>query len=113
MEVSLSFFFSGVSSSSSSGGWVGGGAPPRRRGGPARVEGPRYDAGSHRSRFGLVLIEGRNRQIRRSLEALGHPVVRLIRVRMGPLRLGRLGRGMARALEDEERRALLAERSGR
>lgn len=80
---------------------------------PARVEGPRYDAGSHRSRFGLVLIEGRNRQIRRSLEALGHPVVRLIRVRMGPLRLGRLGRGMARALEDEERRALLAERSGR
>ena len=77
---------------------------------PARVARPRYDAGSHRSHFGLVLVEGRNRQIRRSLEALGHPVVRLARVRMGPLRLGRLGRGAARELEDEERRALLAER---
>lgn len=77
---------------------------------PARVSPGRYDNSSRRSHFGLTLIEGRNRQIRRSLELLGHPVVRLVRVRMGPLRLGRLPSGAARALDDGERRALLRQR---
>ncbi len=57
--------------------------------------------------FALTLREGRKRQIRRSMAFLGHPVVRLVRVRMGPLRLGRLPTGAARPLRGEERRRLL------
>ena len=77
---------------------------------PARVGRPRYDPDSRTSRFALTLKEGRKRQIRRALEALGHPVVRLLRVRMGPLKLGRLRKGAARELAVKERRALLRER---
>jgi 23S rRNA pseudouridine2605 synthase len=75
---------------------------------PARV-GPRhFDPASDTSRFALTLVEGRKRQIRRALAALGHPVQRLVRVRMGPLRLGSLAPGAARELTAAERRALLA-----
>ncbi len=73
---------------------------------PARVGPARTDAPSNTTRFALVLREGRKRQIRRALAALGHPVVRLVRVRMGPLRLGRLPAGAARPLESRELRAL-------
>jgi 23S rRNA pseudouridine2605 synthase len=74
---------------------------------PARVGSARYDATSDTSRFTLTLIEGRKRQIRRSLAALGHPVVELLRVRMGPLRLGRLASGSARSLSRGEIDTLL------
>jgi pseudouridine synthase len=74
---------------------------------PARVGRPSYDAATGTTRFALTLIEGRKRQIRRALRALGHPVVGLLRVRMGPLRLGRLAPGAARRLDARERRALL------
>ena len=73
---------------------------------PARVGRPRFDARAQRTTFSLTLIEGRKRQIRRALAALGHPVAALLRVRMGPLRLGRLPRGGARLLDARERRAL-------
>jgi hypothetical protein len=56
----------------------------------------------------LTLVEGRNRQIRRSLLILGFPVRRLVRERIGPLRLGSLAVGEARPLDAEERTALLA-----
>ena len=72
---------------------------------PARCE--RVARGADTTRFHLVLIEGRKRQIRRSLAALGHPVTSLRRVRMGSLRLGRLPSGGARPLREGERRALL------
>lgn len=75
---------------------------------PGRVSGVRFDSDSGTSSFSLVLVEGRKRQIRRSLLILGFPVRRLVRVRMGPLRLGRLAVGEARPLRAEERRALLA-----
>lgn len=74
---------------------------------PCRVRVHAYDARQDTSRLTLVLREGRKRQIRRSLRALGHPVRRLVRVRMGPLRLGDLPRGRARELTDRERRELL------
>jgi 23S rRNA pseudouridine2605 synthase len=80
---------------------------------PARVGRARYDAGGDTSQFTLTLIEGRKRQIRRACQSLGHAVVRLVRVRMGPLRLGRLAAGAARPLGAEERRALLQLRDGR
>jgi len=74
---------------------------------PARVSGLRYDAGEDLSIFQLTLIEGRKRQIRRSMLALGHPVKRLVRTRIGPLRLGKLERRGARELRPDEVRALL------
>lgn len=64
-------------------------APARvRRLGPSRLE--------------LVLHEGRNRQVRRMLEAVGHPVTRLRRSRYAGLSAGRLRRGEWRELTREE-----------
>ena len=54
----------------------------------------------------IVLTEGRNRIIRRMLEAQGVPVVRLVRVAIGPLRLGRLKAGTYRKLGPAEVMAL-------
>jgi 23S rRNA pseudouridine2605 synthase len=53
-----------------------------------------------------VITEGRKREVRRMLEAVGLPVRRLVRTRIGPVRLGRLRPGELRDLEPEEVRAL-------
>src|SRR5439155_20304281 len=45
------------------------------------------------TRVRLVIREGRNRQVRRMLEAVGHPVRELTRTRFGPVSLGRLHEG--------------------
>jgi 23S rRNA pseudouridine2605 synthase len=50
----------------------------------------------------LVLTEGRNRQARRMLEAVGYRVTRLLRIRQGPLRLGDLPSGRYRRLTERE-----------
>ena len=60
-----------------------------------------------RSVVRLVLTEGRKREVRRLLEAVGHRVVRLIRVRFGPLELGALPVGAWRALTRDEIHLLL------
>jgi 23S rRNA pseudouridine2605 synthase len=54
----------------------------------------------------LTIHEGRNRQVRRMTEAVGHPVTRLVRTRIGPLRTGELGPGEWRELSQDEVRAL-------
>lgn len=55
----------------------------------------------------LVSIhEGRNRQVRKMVAAVGHEVVMLRRIRFGPLKLGDLPRGMWRELTQEELREL-------
>jgi len=54
----------------------------------------------------LVIHEGRNRQVRRMCEAVGHPVVRLVRIRIGPVADRRLAPGRWRPLDPEEVRAL-------
>ncbi|WP_428311701.1 pseudouridine synthase [Hydrocarboniphaga sp.] len=56
----------------------------------------------------VVLDEGRNRQIRRLLAALGFDVLRLVRVAIGPLQLGELAKGAHRHLSADEVRALSA-----
>ncbi len=54
----------------------------------------------------IVLDEGKNRHIRRLLEAVGSRVLRLVRVAIGPLPLGALPKGAFRHLTSEEVRAL-------
>jgi 23S rRNA pseudouridine2605 synthase len=54
----------------------------------------------------IVLDEGKNRQIRRMLAALGIEVLRLVRVGIGPLQLGDLAKGAFRALNKEEKKML-------
>lgn len=56
----------------------------------------------------LTIYEGRNRQIRRMGAAVNHPVERLERIALGPVKLGSLKCGAWRLLDDEEHRALLA-----
>lgn len=56
----------------------------------------------------ITLREGRKRQVRQMLEAVGHPVVRLRRVRIGPIRIGALKTGTFRDLTPEEVRRLKA-----
>ena len=57
---------------------------------------------------GLELHEGRNRQARRMFGALGYPVRRLIRTRVGPLTLAGLAPGASRLLTEDEVAALRA-----
>jgi pseudouridine synthase len=54
----------------------------------------------------ITLREGRQRQVRRMCEAVGHPVERLTRIRIGPLSDARLKPGMWRELSEEEVRQL-------
>jgi 23S rRNA pseudouridine2605 synthase len=63
-------------------------------------------AGDRNAWLEVVLDEGRNRQIRRMLEALELPVLRLLRVAIGGLALGELPKGQWRLLTDAEIDAL-------
>ena len=54
----------------------------------------------------IALDEGKNRQIRRMLKALGVEVLRLVRVSIGPLQLGKLAKGAHRVLTAEEKATL-------
>jgi 23S rRNA pseudouridine2605 synthase/23S rRNA pseudouridine2604 synthase len=58
-------------------------------------------------RFSIILKEGRNRQIRRMVAKVGHKVVKLKRVRMANIRLGRLPSGRWRHLTNAEIDTLL------
>jgi 23S rRNA pseudouridine2605 synthase len=66
----------------------------------------RIRAGEKNSWLEIVLDEGKNRQIRRMLEVSGIEVLRLVRVAIGILELGTLGKGAARELTDSEVRYL-------
>jgi 23S rRNA pseudouridine2605 synthase len=63
-------------------------------------------SGEHNSWLEIILDEGKNRHIRRMLEALKIEVLRLVRVAIGPLALGDLPKGATRTLELEEKQAL-------
>ena len=63
-------------------------------------------SGKANSWYRVLLREGRNREVRRMFEAVGVTVSRLIRIRYGPISLGRIPRGRHRFLEDGELVAL-------
>jgi 23S rRNA pseudouridine2605 synthase len=67
---------------------------------PAWVE--RIKIESDATWYKIILTEGRKRQIRNVAQILGHPVRKLIRVRIGPIELGRLKSGHWRHLSNEE-----------
>ena len=65
------------------------------------------EAGPVRSTVTVVLTEGRKREVRRMMGAIKHAVLKLERIRFGPVRLGDLEAGAWRTLSDLEREALL------
>jgi 23S rRNA pseudouridine2605 synthase len=69
-----------------------------------RVIAARHDT----SVIDVTVHEGRNRQVRRMFDAIGHPVVELVRMRFGPIALGALGPGELRPATDRELSALRA-----
>ena len=79
-----------------------------RKTAPAQVTLVKVIEGEHGSDavMSLVLHEGRNRQVRNMCEAIGHPVVRLRRVRIGPITDDRIRPGEFRELEAKEIAAL-------
>jgi 23S rRNA pseudouridine2605 synthase len=62
--------------------------------------------GGKNSWLEVTLDEGKNRQIRRLLEALEVKVLRLVRVSIGPLELGDLKKGSVRQLTPEEKKSM-------
>ena len=77
--------------------------------GPARAVRARIVASSRgRGAVRVVMTEGRKREVRRLLAAVGLPVTRLVRLRIGPVTLGRLAPGESRPLEREEVQGLTA-----
>ncbi len=74
---------------------------------PARVERVR-DSGKY-THFSIVLTEGRNRQVRRMVEAIGSHVLKLVRTRIGPLKLEGLTIGDYRELTPAEVRQMKGE----
>ncbi|WP_322802582.1 pseudouridine synthase [Thermoflexus sp.] len=71
---------------------------------PAKVQVIRYEGGQ--TWLLVEMREGKKRQIRRIAARLGHPVRRLIRIRIGPVTLGRLRPGQWRPLTPQELRQL-------
>lgn len=71
---------------------------------PAEVR--RLRDGARHTFLEMTISEGRNRQVRRMLEAVGSQVLKLVRTAIGPVRLGDLPIGKWRALTDDEIRTL-------
>jgi len=71
---------------------------------PARVK--RLRDSAKYTHFEITLTEGRNRQVRRMIEALGATVLKLVRVRIGSISIGPLQIGKWRLLSDKEVLAL-------
>jgi 23S rRNA pseudouridine2605 synthase len=59
-------------------------------------------AREHKAWLEITLAEGKNREVRRMCEAVGLPVEKLVRVALGPLKLGKLSVGAWRYLESDE-----------
>jgi pseudouridine synthase len=69
---------------------------------PARVKFIRQSNAAGHSWIEMTITQGRTRQIRKMCEAVGHQVLKLKRVQVGPLNLGKLPSGEWRMLTDKE-----------
>jgi len=79
--------------------------------GPARAESARViDTRSGSSLVEVVMVEGRNREVRRMMDAVGHEVTRLVRTAIGPITDPTLKPGESRRLRPMEIQQLLEER---
>lgn len=77
--------------------------------GPARCDVARITGqAAGRTMLELTLHEGRNRIVRRMCEAIGHPVIDLVRIQVGPVRLGQQRPGTLRPIEGRALGALYA-----
>lgn len=77
------------------------------RDGPTRpAEVTRLREAGGKTVFEITITEGRNRQVRRMVEALDSKVLKLVRIAIGPIRIGKLPIGTARELTEEEVRTL-------
>jgi 23S rRNA pseudouridine2457 synthase len=56
----------------------------------------------------LEIVEGKNRQVRRITAAVGHPTLRLVRMRIGEFDLGNLAPGKWKILDSPDRSLVLA-----
>ncbi|MGB9867086.1 MAG: pseudouridine synthase [Bacillota bacterium] len=70
-------------------------------------------AGRQRAELELVMHEGRKREIRLMCQAIGHPVLNLKRVQIGPVRLGQMQPGEVRSLTPEELASIRQLKKGR
>lgn len=78
--------------------------------GPARAESARIvDSRPDRTLIEIVMVEGRNREVRRMFEAVGHQVLRLVRTAIGPISDSDLTPGRSRQLTASEIKTLLSE----
>jgi pseudouridine synthase len=75
---------------------------------PAEVQRLR-DSGKH-TFLEMTITEGRNRQVRRMIDAVGSKVLKLVRTAIGPIRIGELQMGKWRPLTEAEVRALMGPR---
>ena len=75
---------------------------------PAEVQ--RVRDGAKYTFLELTITEGRNRQVRRMIEAVGSKVLKLVRTAIGPIRIGDLPIGKWRKLTADEVRALMSSR---
>jgi pseudouridine synthase len=74
---------------------------------PCRIQRLHTDETS--TQFEIEIREGRKRQIRRMFQAIGHEVIRLKRIQIGPIKLGRLPVGKWRYLREYEIQAIKKE----
>lgn len=80
--------------------------------GPTRpAEAVRLRDGAKFTFLQMTITEGRNRQVRRMIEAIGSKVLKLVRVAIGPIRIGDLPIGQWRQLTPDERKALASRAS--
>jgi 23S rRNA pseudouridine2605 synthase len=81
------------------------------RDGPTRpAEVARLRESGGKTVFEITITEGRNRQVRRMVEALGAKVLKLVRVAIGPLRIGEMQIGSVREMTADEVCAILGKR---
>lgn len=73
---------------------------------PAKVYDVKYDDKKETTFLNIVITEGKNRQVRRMFESLGHEVVKLKRIRFGTITLDGLNRGEYRILKPHEIKTL-------